>query len=71
MEKTKRNLSGIYFRSQNEETKKWENVCFEDLTEKQQNTFIVNKKKKWLKSMIKQLVNTINEIGDQLDISKE
>jgi len=24
-------LSGVYFRVQNPETKKWESVCFEDL----------------------------------------
>ena len=35
--KTRRNLSGIYFRSKNEETGKYENVVFEDLSDEEQD----------------------------------
>ena len=66
-----RNLSGIYFRSQNLETKKWENVCFEDLPEDEQNSIMERESNEWLKSMIKQLSNTINKIGEQFDIMAE
>lgn len=31
--KTKRNLSGIYFRTKNEETVKFDNIVFEDVSE--------------------------------------
>jgi streptogramin lyase len=66
--KTKRELSGIYFRSQNPETGKWDNVVFEDLTEEEQNKRMDDKDEIWLKSLAKQLANTINKIGDQFDI---
>jgi hypothetical protein len=66
--KTKRELSGIYFRSQNSETGKWDNVVFEDLTEEEQDKRMEGKSEEWLKSLAKQLANTINSIGDQFDI---
>ena len=66
--KKRRNLSGIYFRSQNEKTKEWENVCFEDLTEDEQNKVMSKRGEKWTKSLAKQLANTLNDIGKQFDI---
>ena len=66
--KTRRNLSGIYFRSKNEETGKYENVVFEDLSEKEQDEMMNGRSEEWLKSLAKQLSNTINSIGDQLDL---
>lgn len=66
--KSRRNLSGIYFRSKNEETGKYENVVFEDLSEKEQDEMMNGRSEEWLKSLAKQLSNTINSIGDQLDL---
>lgn len=66
--KTLRGLSGIYFRSLNTETGKYENICFEDLSEEEQDKMMNGATDKWLKSLIKQLANTINKIGDQFDI---
>jgi hypothetical protein len=66
--KIKRSLSGIYFRSKNEETGKFDNICFEDLTETEQDNFMKGRTDEWLMSLIKQLANTINKIGDQFDI---
>ena len=66
--KTKRGLSGIYFRSKNEETGKFENVAFEDLEVDKQDTYMKDRNKKWLKSLAKQLANTLNDIGDQFEI---
>lgn len=65
---TKRNLSGIYFRSQNEETGEWGNTCFEDLSEKEQDNILMGRKREWLRSLVKQLAGTVNQIGDQFHI---
>lgn len=69
--KTKRNLSGLYFRTKNEQTGQFENVVFEDLSEQQQNEMMTGRSEEWLKSLTKQLANTINKIGDQFDIVAE
>lgn len=71
--KTKRNLSGIYFRFKNEsgenESGEYENRAFEDLPEKEQDEILNSKSdNEWLKSLIKQLANTINTLGEQFDI---
>jgi hypothetical protein len=69
--KTKRNLSGIYFRSKNTETGKFDNVVFEDLTEEEQDKYMQGRPDEWLKSLAKQLADTINKIGEQFDILEE
>jgi hypothetical protein len=66
--KTKRNLSRIYFRSQDPETKKWGCRVFEDLSEEEQDKYMTDRSEEWLKSLAKQLANTLNLIGDQFDI---
>jgi hypothetical protein len=63
-----RNLSGIYFRLKNEVTKKWDNICFEDLSEIYQDDILKNKDIEYLKSLVKLLANTINKIGDEFDV---
>jgi hypothetical protein len=69
--KTKRNLSGIYFRFRNPETEKWENRTFEDLPESDQNKYMAGRDMIWIKSLAKQLAGTLNEIGEQFDIAEE
>ncbi len=69
--KERRNLSGIFFRSLNEKTKKWDNVVFEDLSEEEQDRVMNDRSEEWLKSLAKQLANTLNKIGDQFDILSE
>ena len=70
--KTKRNLSGIYFRAKNELTGKFDNIVFEDLSEEQQDEILNSgQSEQWFKSMIKHLSNTINTIGDEFDIAVE
>ncbi len=66
--KTVRNLSDTYFRFLNHKTKNWENRCFEDLPEKEQDKYMEHREPVWLKSLCKQLANTLNKIGDQFDI---
>jgi hypothetical protein len=68
--KTKRNLSGIYFRCQNENGE-WDNVCFEDLTREDQEKSIKDKTTLWLCSLAFHLADTINEIGEKFDIEKQ
>lgn len=68
--KTKRNLSGIYFRSKNKDGK-WDNVCFEDLSEKEQDEEMNGREIEWVKSLAKQLANTINRIAERFDIMSD
>jgi hypothetical protein len=65
----KRGLSGIYFRAKNEETGKFENIVFEDLSEEQQDEMMNGRSEEWLKSLSKQLASTLRSIGDQFDIA--
>jgi len=68
--KTKRSLSGIYFRHKNEDDK-WDNVCFEDLPEWRQDEYLNDRSLEWLKSLAKQLAVTLSEIGEEFDIIKQ
>jgi hypothetical protein len=67
--KTKRNLSGIYFRSKIEVTGKFDNVVFEDLAEEEQDIVMKDRSIEWLKSLAKKLANTLNDIGEQFDLA--
>jgi len=66
--KTKRNLSGIYFRQQNKETGKWENVCFEDCEEEKQLEILSKNENGFVERLAILLANTISRIGEELDI---
>lgn len=65
--KVLRNLDGVYFIIKNENGK-FENICFSDLTEEQQDEMMEGRSEEWLKSMCKILVKSLREIGDQFDI---
>jgi short subunit dehydrogenase-like uncharacterized protein len=58
----KRNLSGIYFRINNE------NICFEELTEEQMDEVMVGRSEEWIKALAKQLGLNLFKIGNDLDI---
>ena len=60
--KTRRNLSGIYVKNGRE------NVCFEDLTNEEQMNWMDGLDADGLKRLSIVLANTLNKIGDQLDI---
>lgn len=66
--KEKRNLTGCYFRSFNNETQSWENRCFEDLNEEEQNKILSEKSPEFIKGLVKILSNTLNDIGNQFDL---
>lgn len=63
----KRNLSGIYFRSQLPDGT-WDNVVFEDLSEEEQDEKLKDRSEEWIKSLAKQLAKSLRKIGDQFDI---
>jgi len=65
--KTKREISGIYFRVKNE-VGKFENVVFEDLTETQQDEVMIGRSDEWLKGLAKGLAKNINLMADQFNI---
>lgn len=68
MDKPKRhNLSGIYFRAQNAHGK-WENVCFEELTETQQDERMSGQSEAFLKNLVKLLAAVLKEVGDKFEI---
>lgn len=70
LEKEKYNLSGMYFRVQNQETEKWESVTFEDLTLPQQEEILRNKNEEYLKQMIFILSDTLHEMGKERNEAK-
>ena len=70
MIKEQRNLSGIYFRFKNEDTGKMEDRVFEDLPIEQQDVVMKGRDIEWVKSLAKQLANTLRDIGDSFDIMR-
>ncbi len=71
MDKTKRSLSGVFFRHQNETTKKWENWCFEDLPKEEQERIVYSYSTDQLIQLIRILANTLNEVGEEANVTKE
>lgn len=69
--KNKRSLSGVFFRHENPETGKWENWCFEDLPEDEQDMYMADRDIEWTRSLVKQLANTLNSIGDEYYLTTE
>lgn len=66
--KTQRNLSGIYVRFKNPETDKWENRCFEDLSRQEQLNHLAGEEQSYILRLAMTLADTINRIGDELDL---
>lgn len=64
-----RNLSGIYFRE--EVNGKWENICFEELSEEKQDKILSEKDPEFIKNLTKILAKTIVELGEQFDLQKD
>lgn len=61
-----RDLDGIYFRVKR--GKRWESICFSDLTDEEMDAVLEGRDEEWLKSVCKILGRTIKRIGDELDI---
>jgi hypothetical protein len=61
-----RSLDGVYFRIKRDG--KYQNICFSDLTEVEQDDVMEERSEEWLKCMCKILAKVIKEIGDEFDI---
>lgn len=66
--KVKRNLSGVYLRYYNEETAQMENRCFEDLSRQEQLNHLAGEEQSYILRLAMTLADTINRIGDELDL---
>ena len=64
-------MSGIWFRGINPETKKVDNVCFEDLSDEEQEKYMQNHDKEWCIALIKHLADTICLLGNKFDIMND
>ena len=69
MNKEKRDISGVFFRYQNCETKKWENWCFEDLPLEKQMEIMGGKTKEWVENLCVIMADNLNAICHQFDIT--
>jgi hypothetical protein len=58
--------SGIYFRVKRED--KYENICFEDLTQTEQLDFMEGRGEEWLKDLAIKLSETINLLENVVNI---
>lgn len=61
-----RDLDGVYFRVKTEDG--WDDVCFSDLTEAQQDEMMKNRNEEWLKELCKHLARVLKTIGDEFNI---
>lgn len=62
-------IDGVYFRVQR--NNRWEDICFSDLTEAEQDEMMKDRSEIWLKSLCKILGNTIYKLGEQFSIYSE
>ena len=68
MTKTKRNLSGVYFRYHDPQSNESGRATFEDLPLEEQNKIMEGYDREKLQALILHLANTLNRIGDDLDL---
>lgn len=61
-----RDLDGMYFRVKR--GKRWESVCFSDLSDEEMDKVLEGHSVQWLKNTCKILGKTIRRIGDELEI---
>ena len=74
MEKTqpkRRHLSGIYIFDTLEGEERRQPTCFEDCTEKKQDEWLESLTPEALRSLAKQLGQSLRAIGDQFDIARK
>lgn len=61
-----RNLDGVYFRVNREDT--WKNICFSDLTREEKEEVCKDRSVEWLKELAFVMADTIKSIGDYFDL---
>lgn len=69
----KRRLDGVLFRVKRSDhfDDRFENVCFTDLTQQEQDMVTAGRDLLWFKNMVFILANRLREIGDELDLWRE
>ena len=65
----KRNLDGVYFRIKRDNC--FENICFSDLTDDERQMVLADKDTEFLKRLCCILADTLQTIGQQLNIVVE
>lgn len=61
-------LDGVFFRIKRGQ--KFEDICFSDLTEAEQDEVMKDRNEEWLKSMCKILAKSLRNIGEQFKIAE-
>ena len=67
----RRNLSGIFIFDTLEGDDKREPTCFEECREETQDEWLDSLEPEALKTLAKMLGNTLKDLGDQLDVTRE
>lgn len=65
------NLSGIYFRQKNLTTNKYENVCFEELREEEQDRVLDASEPQFIKNLAKKLSQSLLNLGQIVGVYRE
>lgn len=63
----KRELCGIYFRVNRDG--KYENICFTDMTEKEQKEILAGKTPEFCENMCLRLAQVVRNLGDMFDVA--
>ena len=64
----RRNLSGVYIFHKFEDEENKKPTCFEDLPEEKQDEWLNTLEPEAVKNLAKHLANTLNHIGNLLDL---
>lgn len=64
-----RKLDGVFFRVQRDG--KWLNLCVSDMTPEERAEALKNKDETFLRKLVDILADTISDIGEQLDLSRD
>lgn len=62
----KRNLDGCYFRVQHDGA--WDDVCFSDLTDEEQDNVLADQTNEWLVSLLGHLVDSLEALGFRVEM---
>lgn len=69
MNKKNRKLDGIFFRVKR--NGEWQSICLSDMTEEERNEVLKDKDAEFLRRTVNILAETIADIGEQLDITRD
>lgn len=61
----------MYFQAKNPQTDKWENICFEELSEQEKHRILDGADKEFIKGIALRLAAVLKEIGDSLNLEAQ